>query len=359
MTKQRIIGFDLARAYAIFGMFIVNFNFCFGDLRDQSDFGRFLSIFPGNSTAIFIILAGMGVSLMTNRAEYSIIEKAKLKSIILKRSWFLVGMGLLLYSWWPGDILHFYGGYMHVAAFLLFVPKRTYLWVAAASILIFHLLLNIIPIDTSWNFETFQYADFWTPIGFLRNTLYNGWNSLFPWISYFVLGMWLGRLDWQNKKIQINTFGLGITILVIFETLRFFVKQGAFNDYWSYYIMSEYFPAYIPFMAITAGFALMVIPICIVIGERFSSNKIILWLSKTGQMTLSHYIIHITLGMLIFALITGKHYTGFLEDEMPTSPLNILVFASLFFLLSVWFSVIWSKKFKNGPVETLMRKFSD
>jgi uncharacterized protein len=28
--KQRILGFDLARAYAIFGMYIVNFTFCFG-----------------------------------------------------------------------------------------------------------------------------------------------------------------------------------------------------------------------------------------------------------------------------------------------------------------------------------------
>ncbi len=28
--KTRIIGFDLARAYAIFGMFIVNFNTVFG-----------------------------------------------------------------------------------------------------------------------------------------------------------------------------------------------------------------------------------------------------------------------------------------------------------------------------------------
>ncbi len=29
--KNRIIGFNLARAYAIFGMFIVNFNTVFGN----------------------------------------------------------------------------------------------------------------------------------------------------------------------------------------------------------------------------------------------------------------------------------------------------------------------------------------
>lgn len=116
--QQRIIGFDLARAYAIFGMFIVNFNFSFGSIMAPTEpLGRFLNIFTGNSTAIFIICAGMGVSLMTNRNDYSKEEKANLKSKILKRSWFLFVLGLLLYNWWSGDILHFYGGYMHFAAF--------------------------------------------------------------------------------------------------------------------------------------------------------------------------------------------------------------------------------------------------
>ena len=70
--KQRIIGFDLARAYAIFGMFIVNFNFSFGSVMNPTDpLGHFLNIFTGNSTAIFIICAGMGVSIMTNKPDYT------------------------------------------------------------------------------------------------------------------------------------------------------------------------------------------------------------------------------------------------------------------------------------------------
>lgn len=62
--SNRILGLDVARAYAIFGMLIVNFNFCFGSFQDQSALGRFLNLFTGNSTAIFIICAGMGVSLL-------------------------------------------------------------------------------------------------------------------------------------------------------------------------------------------------------------------------------------------------------------------------------------------------------
>jgi uncharacterized membrane protein YeiB len=356
--QTRIIGFDLARAYAILGMFIVNFNFCFGTFGNTTLLGKFIDLFVGNSTAIFIISAGMGVALMTNREQYSNSEKAKLKSIILKRSWFLFALGLLLYSWWPGDILHFYGSYMHIAAFVLFVNKRYYLWIAGLAIVIFHVLLLLIPINTSLNLQTFQYTDFWTPIGFLRNTLYNGWNSFFPWVAYFMLGMWLGKLNWQAKNTKISIFCVGFVNFMLFQGLRFFAKKQFFTEYWTNYIMSEYFPAYLPFMVLTASFALMVISLLMFIGEKFSNTKIVQYLAKTGQMTLTHYVIHITIGMLVLEQITGKTYTGLLEDELPTPPIYILGFAIGLFIFSVIFSVIWSKKYKNGLLETLMRKIS-
>jgi uncharacterized protein len=356
--KQRIIGFDLARAYAIFGMYIVNFVFCFGDFQDKRPLGHFLNLFVGNSTSIFILSAGMGVALMTNRTDYSNEDKQKLKSVILKRSWFLFALGLLLYNWWPADILHFYGGYMHIAAFLLFVPKRYYLWTALLAIVIFHVLLLLIPINTSWDFTTFQYADFWTPIGFLRNTFYNGWNSIFPWLCYFMLGMWLGRLDWKNKSTIKNTFISGLFIFLLFEGLRFFIKNN--ESYWEYrdYILSDYFPAYIPYIMITTGFALMMIATCMFIGEQWSENGFIGLLVKTGQMTLSHYVIHLTIGMIVFSLLTSKTYTGYLTSESPVAPVYIFIYATSFFAMSVIFSYFWSEKFKNGPLEMLMRKIS-
>ena len=357
--KERIIGFDLARAYAIFGMFIVNFNFSFGNVYPTENvMGRFLNLFTGNSTSIFIILAGMGVSLMTNKTGISTEEKAKYKSIILKRSWFLFIIGLLLFNWWSGDILHFYGGYMHIAAFILFLPKRYYLWIISVIIVVYHILLWLIPVGTSWDFLTYKYTNFWTPIGFLRNTLYNGWYSIFPWFAFFVIGMWLGKLDWNNKLIRRNIFIIGLFLFTIIQLIRLWAKNPFIDDFTHRYILSEYFPPYLPFLIITAGFALMVITICMFLGDQFKDAKIIHYLAKTGQMTLSHYVIHITLGMLILEKLTGKTYTGFLEDEMPTAPQYILLYATLFFIVSVFFSWLWSKKFKNGPLETIMRKIS-
>jgi uncharacterized protein len=359
MERQRIIGFDIARSYAIFGMFMVNFNFCFGSFQDKSLVGQFLNLFVGNSTAIFIICAGMGVSLMTsNYFTYSQQNKATFKSIILKRSWFLFGLGLILYNWWPGDILHFYGGYMHIAAFIIFLPKRFYLTGAILAIIVFHILLFIIPIFTSWDPTTFKYADFWTIKGFLRNTFYNGWNSIFPWIAYFLLGMWLGRTNWKEPKIRQRIFLTGLTFFLVFKGLRKYSLYKQFDRPILDYINFDYFPPYIPFMVITASFALMAITVCIWMGEKFSNSIPLKWLSDTGKMKLTNYVQHLTFGVLVFQLLTSSKYTGFLQTEKIISPVYILTFSLCYFLATVFFSVLWTKKFNRGPLEILMRKIT-
>ncbi|MES2628212.1 MAG: DUF418 domain-containing protein [Bacteroidota bacterium] len=357
--KSRIAGFDLARAYAIFGMFIVNFNFAFGSLMVPEGFwGRFLNLFTGNSTAIFIMCAGMGVSLMAGNGDPSPEEKARIKSVILKRSWFLFATGLLLFNWWSGDILHFYGGYLHFAAFLLFVPKRYYLVGALLAILFFHVLIFIVPLNTGWDFSMFRYVDFWTPTGFIRNTFYNGWNAMFPWLAYFFTGMWMGKLDWKLKATRQRFFASGLCIFMIIQLVRLLAKTNIFPPSATNYIMAEYFPPYLPFVLLTMSFAAMVIPVCMLIGDRFGHTAVVRALQKTGQLTLSHYVIHATLGMIILALLTGKQYTGFIEDEKPTESLIILLYSSVFYIGSVAFSVLWTRKFKTGPLELLMRKFS-
>jgi uncharacterized protein len=364
--RQRIIGFDLARAYAILGMFVVNFTFSFGSFAGKTFLHKFTLLFVGNSTSIFIICAGMGLALMTNRDTYEEDEKSNLKSIILKRSWFLFFLGLLLYNWWPGDILHFYGGYMHIAAFLIFMPRQTYLWAGLFAIIFYILLQFLIPVTTSWDMASTKYADFWTPIGFLRNTFYNGWNSIFPWFAYFSIGMYIGRLNWQNKTIQRKMFFIGLGSLSIFKGLRFFiqydfnnvVRNAFYTKYWGQ-IMEDYFPVSVTFFFITIGWAFMVISLCMYLGDKFKERKMTKILAITGQMTLSHYVIHLTVGVYLFAQLFNMNYTGLVPTGKIIEPKYILIYAFLYFIASVIFSFLWSKKFRNGPLETLMRRISN
>jgi uncharacterized membrane protein YeiB len=103
----------------------------------------------------------------------------------------------------------------------------------------------------------------------------------------------------------------------------------------------------------------MVISAFIWLGNAFEQSKLLIWLSEAGKMTLTHYVLHLTLGMLLFQAMSGKKYTGLLQAGSPSSPAYILAFSASLFLLSVLFSVMWSKRFSKGPLEMTMRKFSD
>lgn len=357
--RTRIIGFDLARAYAIFGMFIVNFNTVFGSHTNHTGLSGFLNLFNGNSSTLFVMLAGMGVSLMTNRNDYTLEERKSIKSVITKRSWFLFVLGVAFYLWWPADILHFYGGYMHLALLLIFFPKKYFLYAALVAIIVFHVLLAIIPYDTGWNFETLMYNDFWTLIGFLRNTFYNGWNSIFPWIAYFFVGMYLGRLDWKNHKIPSKVFLVGISVYLLIFLIQSFATSITKDKDLLFYLTADYIPPFVPFMMGTASFGLILISIFIVIGNKIGETKIAKVLAATGQMTLTHYIAHLVLGLLFLSVITRKTLSFDLLKEIPTNPMIILTFAIVYFLLSCTFSYLWIKKHQYGPFEMLMRKISD
>lgn len=357
--RTRIIGFDLARAYAIFGMFIVNFNTVFGSHTNHAGLSGFLNLFNGNSSTLFVMLAGMGVSLMTNRNDYTLEERKSIKSVITKRSWFLFVLGVAFYLWWPADILHFYGGYMHFAVLLIFFPKKYFLYAALAAIIVFHVLLAIIPYDRGWNFETLMYNDFWTLKGFLRNTFYNGWNSIFPWVAYFFVGMYLGRLDWKNHKTPTKVFLVGISVYLFTFLIQSFATSIIKDKDLLFYLTADYIPPFVPFMLGTASFGLILISIFIVIGNKIGESKIAKILVATGQMTLTHYIAHLVLGLLFLSIITGKTLSFDLLKEIPTNPMIILTFAIVYFLLSCTFSYLWIKKRQHGPFEMLMRKISD
>jgi uncharacterized membrane protein YeiB len=357
--KTRIIGFDLARAYAIFGMFIVNFNTVFGSHTNHNGLSGFLNLFNGNSSTLFVILAGMGVSLMTNRDNYTLEERKNIKRTVTRRSWFLFILGVVFYLWWPADILHFYGGYMHIAVLLIFFPKKHFLYAAAIAIIIFHVLLAVIPYTTGWNFDTLMYDDFWTLSGFLRNTFYNGWNSIFPWIAFFFLGMYLGRLNWKDIKTPKRVLLIGIAGYLITFVIQSFATSITQDKDLLFYLTADYLPPFLPFMFGTASFGLILISIFMFIGNRVGETKFAKILASTGQMTLTHYISHLVLGILFLAMITGKTLGYDLLKETPTNPAIILTFAILYFLFSCTFSYLWSKKHKNGPLEMIMRKISE
>ena len=161
--KKRIIGIDVARALAVMGMIVVNFKIVIGE-NGLSWVKSFAGIFDGKAAATFVVLAGVGLALMTNSAIKNN-DKSKLKIVrnkILKRALFLFIIGISYITIWPADILHFYGIYMLIIILLLTSKERTIIISAISLIIVFPMLLPFWNYEIGWNFETLEYQGFWT-----------------------------------------------------------------------------------------------------------------------------------------------------------------------------------------------------
>ena len=105
-APDRIVSSDFARAPAVFGMVIVNFNVV---MAYDDDGPAWLEVFvgalEGRAAATFVILAGVGTSLMTRR-ERANADRAgarRRRRTLWRRALFLLVLGYAFMPLWPGD----------------------------------------------------------------------------------------------------------------------------------------------------------------------------------------------------------------------------------------------------------------
>lgn len=358
-TKKRIIGLDFARALAMFGMLLVNFMVITGAEGNGPPFLiTFMSLFEGRASALFVILAGIGITLMTKSAVASN-EKIKIsnsRKTIWKRSLFLFILGLLLYVMeWTGDILHYYGVYLFVAALLIKVRKKLLLFLSIIILLIAQSLQLTFNTFEGWGGPTpfINYVDFWTIKGFLRNLFFNGYHPIFPWFSFFLIGMIIGRLDLHIKKIRERLLLLGITITILTELLskgltHFFIPYIGKEAATFLFNTGPILPNVLYILSAT-GSAIAILIICLNIAEKYRNNWFVTSIVQTGQLTLTHYVSHVFIGIGALILLNRMEHQ---------SLLFVLLFATAFFIFSIFISVLWRKKFSRGPIEWIMRKLA-
>lgn len=358
----RIEGYDLARALAIFGMVIVNFNITmtFGaETPPSPEWLRVLtSLIEGRAAALFVIIAGVGLSLGARRALASrdAEQLAAVRRRLWKRAIFLFIGGLLFALVWPADILHFYGLYISIGALLITLPNRTLLGVAAFTVLAFVGLLAILDYESGWDFDTLNYQDFWTPVGQLRNLLFNGFHPVVPWQAFLVVGIWLGRRNLRDSTVRRRLL-LGGAILALGAEaasagLAAWLSRGASEEdaeTIASLFGSDAMPPMPFYMLAATGTAVVVIALAVGFSQRFSHVPGHRALVVTGQLSLTIYVAHVLLGLGVLEVL------GRLENQS----LSFAVFASVaFYAVAVVFSVLWTKRFKRGPLEWILRRWS-
>jgi uncharacterized protein len=357
--NKRIIGIDVARALAVIGMIIVNFKVVFGE-NGLSWVKSFASVFDGKAAATFVVLAGVGLALMTNSAIKNN-DKVKLKvarSRILKRALFLFIVGISYIAIWPADILHFYGIYMAITILLLTSKGKTLIITAISLIVTFPILMIFWNYETGWNFSTLDYQGFWTVKGFMRNLFFNGFHPVIPWAAFMLFGYWFGKQDLHNDKFIKKIFWISSIIFISIHALSYlsisFLSEG--NQETALELTEILgtnpmppLPIYM-FNGISIAFA--IISACIIVAKRFENNKIIDALNKTGQLALTFYVAHVIIGMGIIEAINPAKMGNYSVEFS-------VVYALVFSLLCIVFAVVWRKYKTSGPLEWIIRKLTD
>lgn len=353
-TYPRYRGLDFARCIAVLGMVLVNFTYMM-DEGDSPDWLLFLiGCVQGRAAAIFVVLAGAGISLLSSRArnERSVELFREVRRVLLKRAVFLLVLGISLISVWPADILHFYALYIAFAVLMLSASSRV-LWASAlASMVAFVIMFFLFDYDAAWTTEG-EYRGFWTVAGTMQRMFFNGYYPFFPWTAFLLVGMWLGRQNLGGRKRLNQLLWISAVVAILAQVLSWYLTglsefvdiEEAQSDmtFWS----TDPFPPGPLYIISSTGIAFVVILLSQKLTLAFSTTFLTRIFVVTGQMALSVYVAHAVIGMPIL-----KSLGIILEESAGLASTVALGFC----LASMLFAMLWRRKFERGPLEVVMRR---
>ncbi len=355
----RVIGYDVARALALFGMVVVNFKIVMGlDAGGGHPLLDLAALLEGRAAALFVVLAGIGVSLASRSARErgDAASLSNTRTALLKRASFLFVVGLLYTPLWPADILHFYGLYITVGVLLLAAPTRR-LWLAAGLFTaMFVVLVLVLDYERGWDWDTLAYEGLWTPLGMVRHLLFNGFHPVFPWTAFLLVGMALGRLDLSVRSVRARVFAWGLAAVVVAEGASALLVSGlsAGASVSDREIIEALFgtapmPPMPLYVVAGAGGAAVMVALCVALTSRYEDSRLWKVLVPTGQLALTLYVAHVVVGMGVLSAV------GRLEGQSVGFGLGS---AATFYLSSVAFAYVWRRAFERGPLEALMRRLT-
>ncbi|HKI30797.1 MAG TPA: heparan-alpha-glucosaminide N-acetyltransferase domain-containing protein [Gemmataceae bacterium] len=352
---DRVAGYDIARALAILGMVVVHFSLVMAaDRSGPVWLAEVLGFLDGRAAATFVVLAGVGITLLSRRAVASAdpAAVARTRKTLVCRGLFLLVIGFLNLLVWPGDILRIYGVSLLLTARLITATDRRLFLGALGYALGFVVLFIVVDFGKNWEWETLTYKRLWTPSGLVRNLFFDGFRSVLPWTGFVFFGMWLGRLNLRDRAVNRRVLLAGVGVVVLAEVtswlcVRYFLAHPHGMDAETVKALfgSESMPALPLFLLAAGGTAVAILASSVRVAEA-CPPRLLRPLTATGQMALTWYFAHIFLGLgAVVAL-------GLVSAE----PLPVAAGCGLlFFAVAVLSSWLWKKVFRHGPLERLMR----
>jgi uncharacterized membrane protein YeiB len=352
-------GPDVVRAVALIGVVVMNFH-GYLILRDIESGGvhaptgwldELFDPWDGplstRFAATFVLVAGVGVTLLTRR---SLGDRARVREMrwrLVRRGVLLYVVGMLLEQIWPGTIIVYYG-VMFVLAAGIFTWRSRWIVAAGAITAIGSTALR------SWRFDRARdgaSTSWLTSPGddsirrYVFDVFVNGTHPLLPWFSFLCAGIVLGRilpLPWWRRA----TVGVGFASVSAAWFLSALRTSGGHDDLAVVVLSTDPLDRGIVYVTSALGTALLAYAAIDWLAERFPAATDPL--RRAGQLTLSLYLAHV----LVFNLLVD-----WLDWVEPGSTSSALLFAAGFWVAAIAVASWWQRRFGRGPAEYLYRAF--
>jgi uncharacterized membrane protein YeiB len=362
----RLIGLDLARGLAVFGMYAVHV----GPAPSQGGvIGFLMELAQGRSSALFAVLAGFAVALITGRrtpktgpAGRQAVTKVIIRAVVLVA----LGTALTLTGTPVVPILAFYGLFFLLVLPLYRLGAKPLALIAAGWALVGpQLLYALKPVFGGRVFLSYGQAD--GPV----SLFFTGGYPALTWVPFVIAGMAVARCDLAATAVRIRLALTGVALAVTgyggswlavrlvpgaAEAVRK-AEEGAgmssvssvspdsigiFGDTPAGMLASApHSEATLSIVAAT-GVAILVITACLAAMDAFPRlRRLAKPVIAVGSMSLTAYVYHI---VAIWLLDT---------ETRAVPPLYVL----LGFIASITLlATLWSRFFDRGPLEWLMGK---
>ena len=351
--SDRRPGPDVVRAIAMIGVVVMNYHGYLilrggrrGDGWAHDLFDPWTGPLSTRFAATFVLVAGVGVTLLTRSAIGDRERMRTMRWRLVKRGLLLYVVGLYFDYIWEGTILPYYGAMFLLAAWLFTLRIR---WLV---------VIGAVAAVAGWSIHWWVYerardghTTAWltspsrvSPHGLLFDVFVNGTHPLLPWLAFFCAGIVIGRLLattwWRTAAIA-----GGLTLF----TLASLVSASASGQRALVLTSTDPFDRGLVYVMSALGTALIAFGVIGWLADRFTATPTVDVLRRAGQMSLSLYLAH----ALVFNLVVD-----WLDWIRPTGLDTALMFSAGFWIAGIAAAVVWQRRFGRGPAEAVYRRLT-
>jgi uncharacterized membrane protein YeiB len=337
--RGRLLGVDVARALAIVGMLAVHV----GPTGDTSLAGRVYALAHGRASLLFVLVAGVGVSLLVRSRSTSVPDARR---TLLWRAAMLLpaGLALQLMDHGVNVILQGYAALFVLAAVLLTVTDRVLLWGAGSLALVGPLVFLVGRMGDPARFSREEVAWGDSASAVVDGLVLSGPYPVVTWAAPLLLGMWLGRRALDRRRLQWQLVAIGSTAAITTLAVSLVGRRltgGGPSPGW-HDLLSAAPHSQMPLWLVGGvGAAAAMLGLALVATDL--APRALRPLIALGQLAFTAYVAHLVALHLWTDALRG--------DEVGRSTVVVLVGTAVL-AGSAW---LWRTLAPRGPLEVLLR----